>query len=268
MNEAQSGRVLIVTGATGIAAAGARKHAAAGGRVFVVSRTAEHCHALEAEITSNGGACASAAADLRDEAATVRAFDRAASQWGRIDGLFAVAGGSGRRFGDGPLHETSLDGWAATVTLNLHPPFLAAREALSVMVDQSPDATGSRGAIVIVSSVLAGHPSPRLFATHAYAAAKAAENGLVVAAAAHYAPHGIRINAVAPGLTDTPMAARAAGDAAIMAYAATKQPLVGGFVSPGAVAVAGLFLLSPDAAAITGQILAVDGGWSVSEGIV
>jgi NAD(P)-dependent dehydrogenase (short-subunit alcohol dehydrogenase family) len=266
MNHHSTGGVLLVTGASGIAAAGARRHAAAGGRVFVISKTQETCAGLAAEIAAAGGTCDWATADLRDEAATIAAVGRAAATWGRIDGLFAVAGGSGRRFGDGPLDEIPLEGWDATLALNLLPPFLALRETLRAMLGQEPDATGSRGAIVVVSSVLAAHPSPRRFATHAYAAAKAAEHGMVIAAAAHYALRGIRINAVAPGLTDTPMAARAAADPDIIAYAAEKQPLVRGFVSPEAVAAAGLFLLSPDAAAITGQVLAVDGGWSVSEG--
>lgn len=266
MNDHWSGSVLLVTGASGIAAAGARRHAAAGGRVFVVSKTEATCAGLAADIAAAGGTCEWATADLRHEEATVEAVERAVAAWGRIDGLFGVAGGSGRRYGDGPLHEVSLEGWEATLALNLLPPFLAVRETLRVMLGQEPDASGSRGGIVLVSSVLAAHPSPRRFATHAYAAAKAAEHGMVIAAAAHYAARGIRINAVAPGLTDTPMAARAATDPEIMSYAAEKQPLVRGFVSAEAVAAAGLFLLSPNAAAITGQVLAVDGGWSVSEG--
>ncbi len=266
MHDHSADGVLLVTGASGIAAAAARRHAAAGGRVFVISKTTETCARLAGEIAAGGGSCEWAAADLRDETATVAAVGRAAATWGRLDALFAVAGGSGRRFGDGPLDEITVDGWEATLALNLLPPFLAVRETLRVMLGQEPGASGNRGAIVVVSSVLADHPSPGRFTTHAYAAAKAAEHGMVIATAAHYAPSGIRINAVAPGLTDTPMAARAAADPDIMAYAAQKQPLVRGFVSPEAVAAAGLFLLSPDAAAITGQVLAVDGGWSVSEG--
>lgn len=266
MTEGPLGPVLLVTGASGIAAAAARRHAASGGRVFLVSMDPEQCAVLGDEIIAAGGRCRWAAADLTDEGAAEPALARAGDAWGRIDGLFAVVGGSGRRFGDGPLHEMPLPGWDATLSLNLHPTFFAVRGALRTMLEQDRDAAGQRGAIVVVSSVVAGHPSPQHFATHAYAAAKSAQLGMVVAAAAHYAPSGIRVNAVAPGLTDTPMASRAAADPEVMRYATTKQPLSRGFVSADAVAAAGLFLLSPDAASITGQILAVDGGWSVTEG--
>ena len=124
---------------------------------------------------------------------------------------------------------------------------------------------GQGGAIVNVSSVLAFSPSPRHFATHAYAAAKAAAIGVSQAAAAHYAPHDIRVNVVAPALVDTPMAQRAAGDPAIIEYITHKQPLDGGRIGrasdlDGAI----VFLLSNDARYITGQVVAVDGGWTVT----
>jgi len=258
-------RRLLITGATGIAAAAARRHVAAGGEVFVISIDAAECEALTAEVEAAGGRCGWTAADLRDEAATVAAVAQAHAGWGRIDGLLAVAGGSGRKFGDGPLHEISLDGWRQTLELNLQTSFLTVREGLRAMLDQDRDPRGSRGAIVVVSSVLAYSPAPTHFSTHAYAAAKAAQLGMVTAAAARYAPDGIRVNAVAPGLTDTPMASRAAANPVIQDFAAAKQPLAGGFVSADDVAAAGLFLLSPSAGAVTGQVLAVDGGWSVGD---
>ena len=95
-----------------------------------------------------------------DEAATVAAFAAARDTLGRLDALFAVAGGSGRRFGDGPLHDVSLAGWDATMALNATTTFLAAREALRWMIDQPPDDDVQRGSIVLMSSVTAFDPSP------------------------------------------------------------------------------------------------------------
>jgi NAD(P)-dependent dehydrogenase (short-subunit alcohol dehydrogenase family) len=114
-----------------------------------------------------------------------------------------------------------------------------------------------------MSSVLAFRPVPELFATHAYAAAKGAIISLGIAMAATYAASGIRVNVVAPSLTDTPMAARARADPATLAFAARKQPLVGGFLEPADVAGAVAFLLADESRAVTGQVLAIDGGWSV-----
>jgi NAD(P)-dependent dehydrogenase (short-subunit alcohol dehydrogenase family) len=121
------------------------------------------------------------------------------------------------------------------------------------------------GSIVVISSVLASHPSPEMFATHAYASVKGSAQSLVLAMASYYAPHGIRVNAISPGLVDTPMSARAASDPTTMAYATRKQPLVKGMIDAADVASAALFFLSDEARAITGQVLHVDGGWSVTE---
>jgi NAD(P)-dependent dehydrogenase (short-subunit alcohol dehydrogenase family) len=265
MSRRLAGRACLVTGASGIAAAAARRFAAEGAAVHVASLDPEQCAALCAGIAAAGGRCTWSAGDLRDEEVVAEAVGRSTEATGRIDGLFAVAGGSGRRHGDGPLHEVPLSGWDATFSLNLTPAFLALRDVVRAMRQQQPDDEGLRGAVVLVGSVLATSPAPALFATHAYAAAKGALESLVRTTAAYYAPEAIRVNAVTPGLVATPMAARAAGDPATVAYTAAKQPLAFGLLDPEDIGDAALFLLSAEARRITGQTLAVDGGWSVVE---
>ena len=260
-----AGRSVLVTGSTGMAASAARAIAAEGGAVFAVSRTAAHLVSLADEIGAAGGRFAWHAADLRREDEVAAAFAAFGAAFGRLDAVYSVVGISGRRFGDGPLHEATLEGWEAVITANATTQFLVARAAVRRMLDQEPDADGVRGAILLMSSTLASHPSPAFFATHGYAASKGAVHGLARSLAAYYAPHRIRVNAIAPSLVATPMSERAQGDAAILAYLADKQPLAGGPIHADAVTATALHLLGPGAAMVTGQVVAVDGGWSVSE---
>jgi NAD(P)-dependent dehydrogenase (short-subunit alcohol dehydrogenase family) len=256
------GKVVVVTGASGIAAAGARKFASEGAAIFIISRSDTSCEGLATEIESAGGTADWASADLTVEDMAVEAFAKGIRRFGRIDGLFAVAGGSGRRYGDGPIHDIPLDGWTQTLEMNGHPAFLAARESVRSMMD-----IGRGGSIALVTSVLATSPVPDMFATHAYAAIKGAEISLTTSMASYYAPMGIRVNAIAPGLVDTPMAKRATTDPDIVLFATRKQPLAGGLLRAEQIADTGLFLLSDDSSAITGQTIAVDGGWSVTRGV-
>lgn len=256
--------IVLVAGASGMAAATAELAADEGARLFVVSRTPEHARALAERLAARGTESGWHAADLRDEAAAVDAVRAARERFGRIDGLCQVAGGSGRRFGDGPLHEVSLDAWEKTLALNLTTQFLVMRETLRAMLDQPPGPAG-RGSIVLMSSVSSFRPAPGKFAAHAYASAKAAVLGLVRSTAAYYAPSGIRVNAVVPGLVRTPMSARAQGDASVQADAARRQPLSGAFLEPSDVAATIVHLLADESRAVTGQLVAVDGGWSVAD---
>lgn len=259
-----SGRAIVITGATGIAAASAHRFGAEGARLFVIARTAAHCVDLTSRLTSEGVDVGHATADLTDEAQVRAAVDAAAASLGRIDGLFAVAGGSGRRFGDALAHELTAEGWDQTMALNGRSQVLTIGAVLRRMLAQEPDATGGRGAILAMSSILASFPEPTLFPTHAYAAAKGAISTLTRVMAAAYVRQGIRVNAVAPSLTTSRMSARAAGDEATQRFARRRQPLTGGFLPAEEVANAALFLLSQEARAITGQVLLVDGGWSVT----
>jgi NAD(P)-dependent dehydrogenase (short-subunit alcohol dehydrogenase family) len=253
------GRVVLITGSTGIAAATAERAANEGASVFVVSRTEDHARALVERLP----VAASATADLREETAVDGAVSAAIERFGRIDALFSAAGGSGRRFGDGPIHEMTADAWDATLALNLRSHALVAARVVRVMREQALDEDGSRGSILFLGSVLAAHPVPEFFGTHAYAAAKGGLSSLMTAMAGAYVADSIRVNLLVPALTDTPMAARAAGDPAIVEYAARKQPLAGGLVDSDDVARAAIFFLSPESRVVTGQSLAVDGGWAI-----
>ena len=259
-----AGRTALITGSTGIAAASAELFAVEGASVFVVSRTEPNWRALVERVIAAGGTAAGATADLEDEAQAEAAVAGAVERFGRLDALFNVAGGSGRRYGDNVVHEMTLDGWERTMALNARTHITASRAVLRRMLAQTPDASGQRGAILNMASILALVPQPDLFPTHAYAASKGAIVSLTTAMAAAYIRQGIRVNAVAPSLTTSVMSQRAAGDDATQAFAVRRQPLAGGFLPAADVARAALFLLSPDSRTITGQVLVVDGGWSIT----
>ena len=190
-----------------------------------------------------------------------RAVREAVDAFNGLDGMYHVAGGSGRSRGDGPLDQMPDDGWDYTLRLNLDSVFYSNRAALRQFLAQQRG-----GAILNMASVLGFSPAPRFFATHAYAAAKAAIIGLTKATASYYAPRNIRVNAVAPALVDTPMAQRAVGDDEVLRFIRLKQPLDGGRVGqPADVDDAVVYLLSDESRFVTGQVLAIDGGWSVSD---
>ena len=254
------GRVCLVTGTTGIAAAAARALADEGGMVFVTSRAAEHVDALVASHDSVGGI----AAELTSEGDVEAVVRACVARFGRIDCVYNVAGISGRRFGDGPLHEMTIDGWNTVLAANATSQFLVCRAAVRQMLAQPPREDGGRGTILNMSSVLARHPAPEHFASHGYAASKGAVEAFSRATAAYYAPHGIRLNVIAAGLVATPMSARAQSDVRIMAYVGARQPLARGALSADDLIGTALYLLSDDSRMVTGQVIDVDAGWSLN----
>jgi NAD(P)-dependent dehydrogenase (short-subunit alcohol dehydrogenase family) len=262
------GRTCIIVGGTsGIGLASARRFLGEGACVVVAGRPAEVGTGKLEELTRLGPAWEYGLelANGEREVAGLFAYAREALG-GRLDVLLHVAGLSGRKHGDGPLHECSIEGWDHVMQINARGVFLTNREAVRLMIDQPLDSSGLRGTVLNVGSVLDRAPSPAHFGTLAYAASKGAVRALTLAAAARYAPDRIRFNLVVPGLIDTPMAARAASDRQIQSYLATKQPMAGGAGSASDVAEAALYLSEHAARFVTGAELVVDGGWCVSEG--
>ncbi len=252
-------KIVIIGGTTGLGLSAAKAFTRHGAQIVVIGRKTESCTLVQQEL---GDACRAMAADAREESTATQAIELCEQTFGGFDGLYHVAGGSGRRFGDGPLHEMTLEGWNKTLQHNLTSIMLSNRAAVQHWLGQD-----RAGTLINMSSVLGYSPSPKYFTTHAYAAAKAAIIGYSKAVAAHYATHNIRVHVVAPALVETPMAQRAVQDPAIVRFVQTKQPLDGGRV--GRVSdLDGLvtLLMSDQFTFSTGQVFSVDGGWSISEG--
>jgi len=251
--------LVIIGGTTGLGLSAARAFIAEGARVIVVGRRQESADQAQQQL---GDRARTLIWEASDPECAPQAIQKALNDHGAFHGLYHVAGGSGRAAGDGALHEISDEGWDYTLRLNLTSLFNSNRAAVQQFLKQ-----GTGGTVLNMSSVLAFSPSPKFFATHAYATAKAAIIGLTSAAAAHYARQNIRFNVLAPALVATPMSQRAQGNEAIMDFIAAKQPLDGGRIGqPEDLDSASVFFMSDESKFATGQVLAIDGGWSVSEG--
>ena len=249
--------LVIIGGTTGIGLSAAKAFVAEGAHIVVVGRNPESVEAAQRELGVSGKALVG---DACDAATAKRAIEMALRAFGGFHGLYHVAGGSGRRQGDGPLHEITDEGWNYTLNENLMSLFYSNRAAAQQFLKQ-----GSGGTVLNMGSVLGFSPSPKFFSTHAYATAKAAIIGLTKSAASYYAPHNIRFNVIAPALVATPMSQRAQGDEAILNFIKTKQPLDGGRIGqPEDLDSAAVFFMSDESKFVTGQVLAVDGGWCLA----
>jgi len=251
--------IVIIGGTTGLGLSAAKAFITAGANVVVVGRSEDSAEAAKDML---GEKAIALAADAIKESTAVNAISTCMKAFGSFDGLYHVAGGSGRKMGDGPLHELTLEGWNKTMELNLTSLMLSNQAAVKKMLELK-----TPGTILNMGSVLGYSPSPKYFVTHAYAAAKSAIVGFTKSIAAYYAADAIRINVIAPALVETPMAQRAAKDEEILSFIKTKQPLDGGRIGrPEDLDGLATYFMSDFSTFTTGQVIAVDGGWTVSEG--
>jgi NAD(P)-dependent dehydrogenase (short-subunit alcohol dehydrogenase family) len=243
-----SNLVVLITGAlSGIGRAAALAFAKDGARIVVSGRREAEGKALEAELCSLGAEAAFVRADVRHEDEVRSLVDQTVARFGRIDAAVNAAGTEGQ---PGPVTEQTAESYAATFDTNVLGTLLSIKHELRVMQAQG------RGSIVNISSTY-GHEGAA--GASIYVASKHAVEGVTKSAALEAASSGVRINAVAPGPTETGMLNRFTRTAERKAALVKTVPL-GRVGEPNEIARAVVFLASDNASFITGQILTVDGG--------
>ncbi len=243
--------VMITGGLSGIGRAAAYAFAAQGQAVVVSGRKAHAGEALVADLQAGGATAAFIAADVRQEADVQRLVDGTVARFGRLDIAVNNAGTEGI---PGPLTEQTAESYRAMFDTNVLGTLLCLKHALRVMIAQ-----GS-GSIVNISSTMGERGAANMAL---YAASKHAVEGLTKSAALESAPFGVRVNAIAPGPTETAMLDRLTGSPEKKAAFFSAVPLKRG-ATPEEIADAILFVSSYKASYITGQIVRVNGGKTAS----
>lgn len=250
--KALEGKVAIVTGASsGIGRAAALLFAQEGAKVVAAARRKKELDALVGEIVAQGGRAVAVAGDIKDAAHAETLVVTAREQFGGLDVAFNNAGTLGEM---GSVEEVSPDGWRDTLETNLTSAFLGAKY-------QIPALRAGGGGALIFTSTFVGHTAG-MPGMAAYAASKAGLVGLTQVLAAELGGESIRVNALLPGGTDTPMGRAVANTPEIQAFVEGLHALKR-TAAPEEIARAALYLASDAASFMTGAAMVVDGGVSI-----
>jgi NAD(P)-dependent dehydrogenase (short-subunit alcohol dehydrogenase family) len=249
-----TGKVALITGAaSGIGASTAKLMAHHGARVVLVDTDLAGVEENAAAIADKGGEALAIEADVRSDQCVAEMVARTVEHFGRLDCCVNNAGIDGQA---GPLHECTEDNWRDVLDVNLTGVWLCLKHEIRHMLEQEV-----AGSIVNTASAagLVGLP----MGLSGYVASKHGVVGLTRAAALEYVHQGIRVNAICPGAVRTPML-----DEAIRTGTTTEEQLasrqpIGRLAAPREIAEAALWLCSDASSFVTGQALAVDGGWTV-----
>ncbi|KXF49375.1 hypothetical protein AXA44_24985 [Rhodococcus sp. SC4] len=245
--------VAIVTGSSsGIGRACAVELSRCGWNVIVHGRKSDDLRPVEAEVRENGGRSAAVAGDVTDPSTTTGLVEAAQTVFGRIDGVVSNAGTGMTR----PFVDIDDTGWHELWAVHL-------AGAARLLRACYPMLSVRGGAVVAMSSLAAGRA---LTGRTAYGSVKAGLEGLVRQLAGEWAENGIRVNAVAPGTIRTPLVEQNFARGLLDEQGVLERTPMRRLGAPGEIASVVRFLLSNDASYVTGQSLAVDGGWSIYGG--
>ena len=243
-------KVAIITGASsGIGRATAKIFCQEGAKIIVGARREKELHALVSEINDAGGEAIALAGDVTKESYNKALVDLAIASFGKLDIAFNNAG----TLGKGGITELSIEDWQATIETNLSSAFLAAKYQIPAMLKQ--------GGSIIFTSSFVGH-RVGMPGMAAYSASKAGQIGLMKSLASEYGPQGIRVNAILPGATQTPMAEEFGTDPSVLEFVSNMHALKRQ-AEPEEIARSVVYLASDASSFTTGTAMLVDGGVSV-----
>ncbi len=238
---------LVIGGASGIGAAAARRLAHDGNRVVVADIDEARAQVVAAEIADAGGGSMPYGVDLADPQSLLALVEATVAEYGSLDTLFNAGG----VLETGTATDISHESWDRTIAVNLTGTFDACRAVIPAMLE------GGGGSIINTSSSTGAHDA--IGGLVSYVASKGGVTMLTKALAIDYATDGIRVNAIAPGPTDTPMLRAAFTTEQERTEFAKSFPMQR-LGHPDEIAAVVSFLASSDASFITGAIIAVDGG--------
>ncbi|MEJ6392077.1 SDR family oxidoreductase [Gymnodinialimonas sp. 2305UL16-5] len=246
-----NGKTIIITGASsGIGAAAAKIFAAEGAKLVLGARRAELLEEIANEISADGGEVDFLAGDVAEAGYAEKLVQRADTRFGGLDGAFNNAGVTGDM---GPIPDMNENNWHKVMAVNLNSGFYAAKHQIPAMRKRG-------GGSIVFTSSFVGH-TVGLPGMGAYAAAKAGLIGMTQVLAAEHGAENIRVNALLPGGTMTPMAGEDAGfHEVVRGFHALKR-----MAEPSEIAQAALFLLSDHASFVTGSAMIADGGNSINK---
>jgi len=251
MNGISDGVAIVTGGGSGIGRATAKRFASDGAQVVVTDVDADGGEETVSQIEADGGEATFLEADVTDEDDVKATVETAVDTYGGLDFAFNNAGIEGANESSS---QQSRSNWDQVIDINLTGVFLGIREQLPAMLEDGG------GAIVNTASVagLLGFPN-----LSPYVASKHGVVGLTKTAAVEFSADGVRVNAVCPGVIETPMVARTREeDPEMMEQTAAATP-IGRLGEPEEIAAAVVWLCSDDASFVTGESLVVDGGYSV-----
>ncbi|MCE8033316.1 MAG: SDR family oxidoreductase [Halomonas sp.] len=250
-----AGKIAIVTGASsGIGHAAARLFASEGAQVVVSARRQNELDALVEAIVRDGGSAVAVAGDVCDKHLAQRLVTTALERFGGLDIAFNNAGIVGPM---GPLQDMSPHDWHDIIHTNLTAAFVSAKYQVPALLQRG-------GGSLLFTSSFVGH-TVGMPGMAAYGASKAGILGMMKCLAAELGPHGIRVNALLPGGTDTPASITNAPDAGpeVLAFVENLHALKR-MATPEEIARAALYLASDDASFVTGTAMLADGGVSIN----